>query len=29
MKLHRVMIYTTKMSKWVTKSDAVYMYPVN
>jgi hypothetical protein len=29
MKLHRAMIYTTKMSKQVTKSDAVHMYPVN
>jgi hypothetical protein len=30
--LHRAIIYTTKMSKQVTKShvrDAVYMYPVN
>jgi hypothetical protein len=29
MKLHRAMIYTTKMDKRVTKSDAVHMYPVN
>jgi hypothetical protein len=32
MKLHKVIIYTTEMSKQVTKSvvrDAVYMYPVN
>jgi hypothetical protein len=29
MKLLRAMIYTTKMSKQVTKSDAVYTYPVN
>jgi hypothetical protein len=30
--LHRAIIYTTKMSKQVTKSyvrDAVHMYPVN
>jgi hypothetical protein len=30
--LHRAIIYPTKMSKQVTKSDvrgAVYMYPVN
>jgi hypothetical protein len=25
--LHRAIIYTTKMSKQVTKSDAVHMYP--
>jgi hypothetical protein len=32
MELHRAIIYTTKMSKQVTKShvrDAVQMYPVN
>jgi hypothetical protein len=29
MKLHRAMIYATKKSKRVTKSDAVHMYPVN
>jgi hypothetical protein len=32
MELHRTIIYTTKMSKQVTKShvrDAVHMYPVN
>jgi hypothetical protein len=32
MELHRAIIYTTKMSKQVTKShvrDAVHMYPVN
>jgi hypothetical protein len=28
MKLHRAIIYTNKMSKQVTKSDAVHMYPV-
>jgi hypothetical protein len=27
MELHRAIIYTTKMSKQVTKSDAVHMYP--
>jgi hypothetical protein len=30
--LHRAIIYTTKMSKQVTKNnvrDAVHMYPVN
>jgi hypothetical protein len=32
MELHRAFIYTTKMSKQLTKShvtDAVHMYPVN